>query len=50
MRDYWIAAIIEDDKGQKNHYQFDSEDELRYFLAIHDDFRLIRATECGDRY
>lgn len=38
----WIAAIIEDNNGEKNFYQFDNEEELRYFLSVHEDHKLVK--------
>ena len=43
-----IAAIILDDKNEKGFYQFDNEEELRYFLAVHEDFTLIKANLMTD--
>ena len=50
MTDSWIVAIIEDLKtGEKMYHQFDNEEELRYFLAIHEeDCRLIKASRGGE--
>ena len=39
----WIAAIIKDNNGEKGFYQFDSEEELRYFLSVHEDYELVKA-------
>ena len=44
----WIAAVIKDSDGEKGFYQFDNEEELRYFLAVHEDFELVRAEKGGE--
>lgn len=46
MTETWISAVIEDENGEKGYYQFDSEDELRYFLAINDTCTLLHAERC----
>ena len=46
---FWIAAIIEDEKGNKDFYQFDNEEELRYFLAVNAEYRLIHCEKGGER-
>lgn len=48
MSDTWVSAVIEDENGEKGYYQFDNEEELRYFLAVHEECRLIAATLCGE--
>lgn len=44
----WISAIIENEQGEKEYHHFDSEEELRYFLAVREECRLIKATRCGE--
>ena len=39
----WISACIIDNHGEKGYYQFDNEEELRYFLAVHEDYKLVSA-------
>ena len=42
-RDYdFVFAKIEDENGVINGYQFDSEDEMRYFLSCHEEMRLLK--------
>lgn len=38
-----VIAVIKDENGDKDYYQFDSEEELRYFLAVHEDYKLMSA-------
>ena len=38
-----ITAVIKDETGYKGFYQFDNEEELRYFLACHEDYELVKA-------
>jgi hypothetical protein len=40
----WISAIIYNRKGEKEFYQFDNEEELRYFLACNEGYKLEKAT------
>lgn len=40
----WVSAIIVNGKGEKEFHQFDNEEELRYFLACNEDYKLERAT------
>ena len=44
----WIAAIIENENGEKEFHQFENEEELRYFLACNEDCRLVEAERCGE--
>ena len=44
----FIFAIIKDEKGIKDFYQFDNEEELRFFLAVHSDFELVKAERGGE--
>lgn len=48
MNENWLAVIIEDNNGEKDWYQFDNEEELRYFLAVHEDYKLleVKRHEC----
>ena len=48
MEDNWFVAVIKDSKGEKEYYQFDSEEELRYFLSIHDDCVLVKVVPGGE--
>ena len=48
MTDNWFVAVIEDSKGQKEYYQFESEEELRYFLSIHDNCVLVKMLQGGE--
>ena len=45
----WISAIIVNGNGEKEFHQFDNEEELRYFLAVHEECRLERATYHEDQ-
>ncbi len=38
-----IVAIIKDFDGSKGFHQFDNEEELRYFLSVHEECELIKA-------
>ncbi len=40
----WISAVIVNGKGEKEFHQFDNEEDLRYFLACNEDYKLERAT------
>ena len=44
----WISAIIVNGKGEKGFYQFDNEEELRYFLACNEDCKLVKAEMRGE--
>lgn len=39
----WIAATIANANGEIEYHQFDNEEELRYFLACNEDYKLVRA-------
>lgn len=39
----WINAIIKNEKSELLHFQFENEEELRYFLACNEDMCLIKA-------
>lgn len=45
----WVSAIIEDTNGEKGFYQFDNEEELRYFLACNENYKLIKAERGGEQ-
>lgn len=42
MEENWLVAIIKDNNGEKRWYQFNNEEELRYFLAIHENLELVK--------
>ena len=44
----WFVAVIKDSKGRDEYYQFDDEEELRYFLSIHDDCVLVEMLQGGE--
>ena len=48
MENSWLAVIIEDNNGEHGYYQFDNEEELRYFLAVHEDYKLIKCERGGE--
>lgn len=48
MERNYIVAIVKDDNGEKGWFQFDNEEELRYFLAIHEDYELLHAEMRGE--
>ena len=39
----WISAIIINGKGERQHHQFENEEELRWFLACNEDCKLEKA-------
>jgi hypothetical protein len=47
--DTWLVAYIEDENGQKDFMQFDNEEELRYFLSVHEECKLLMVTPGGER-
>jgi len=45
----FIVAIIKNEKGIKDFYQFDNEEELHYFMACHEDFELVKVEMGGEK-
>ena len=43
MENNYVVAIIKDNNGEKCWFQFDNEEELRYFLSVHEDYKLLHA-------
>ena len=48
MERNYVVAIIRDKNGEKAYHQFDNEEELRYFLAVHEECELVHAEMRGD--
>ena len=44
----WIAAIIEDNNGDKIYTQFDDEEELEWYLAHNEGYKLIKVERSKD--
>lgn len=38
----YIVAVIVTPSGERQFHQFETEEELNYFLSIHDDYKLER--------
>lgn len=40
MEDY-ICVLIKDENGEQLFYQFENEEELRYYLSIHKEKKVV---------
>lgn len=48
IEDTWLAVCYEDEKGQKCYSQFANEEELRFFLSYHEDYKVIEISQEGE--
>ena len=37
----WICVLIEDKNGKKWFHQFETEEELRYYLSVHKEEKVV---------